>query len=120
MPPPLKAVKNAALNAVGRVNNAAMKTGHQIAEGANLTKDIAVTTTKSIPSAAKNTVKNPTGAAKGAGKGIKNIAANGTVRGRDLARHDKAGVSVVAAGLTATGLVIPVGAVLGAAKATKK
>lgn len=118
---PIKpALKNAALNAVGKANNAARKTGQQIAEGAKLTKDIAVNTTKALPTAAKNTVMRPVASTKEAGRAIKNIAANGTVRGRDLARNGKAGVSVVAASLTATGLVIPVGAVMGAAKAKKK
>jgi hypothetical protein len=120
MPKPLKAVKNVALNAVGRVNYAATKTGQQIAEGAKLTKDIAVNTTKAIPTAAKNTVMRPVASTKEAGKAIKNIAANGTVRGRDLARNGKAGVGIVAASLTATGLAIPVGAVLGAARANRK
>lgn len=119
MPPIKRALKNAALNTVGRANYAAIKTGEQVAQGAKLVKDLAVTGAKSVPAAAKNTVTNPIGAAKGAGKAIKNIAANGTVRAPALAKRGNAGTAAVATGMTATGLAIPVGAVMGAAKAKR-
>jgi hypothetical protein len=112
--------KNVALGTVGRLNYAATKTGEQIAQGAKTVKEAAVLGAKSVPAAAKNTVTNPIGAAKGAGKAIKNIAASGTVRAPGLVRRGNAGTAAVGAAMTVTGLAIPVGAVVGAARAKKK
>jgi hypothetical protein len=113
------AVGRTALHATAVTKNAAKSGVKGAGKTLGAAAEVTAATINSVPAAMKNVATRPLASAKSAGKTIANIARNGTVGREAVTRKGNVGVANVATGLVATGLAVPVGAVLGAAKAKK-